>query len=36
MPGILSELRVLELTHQPSGAYCAKLLADQGRGHHQG
>ena len=30
MPGILSELRVLELTHQPSGAYCAKLLADQG------
>ena len=30
MPGILSELRVLELTHRPSGAYCAKLLADQG------
>ena len=23
MPGILSELRVLELTHRPSGAYCA-------------
>ena len=30
MPGILAELRVLELTHRPSGAYCAKLLADQG------
>ena len=30
MPGILSALRVLELTHRPSGAYCAKLLADQG------
>ena len=30
MPGILSELRVLELTHRPSGAFCAKLLADQG------
>jgi crotonobetainyl-CoA:carnitine CoA-transferase CaiB-like acyl-CoA transferase len=30
MPGILSELRVLELAHRPSGAYCAKLLADQG------
>ena len=30
MPGILSELRVLELSHRPSGAYCAKLLADQG------
>ncbi|MXZ92523.1 MAG: CoA transferase [Chloroflexi bacterium] len=30
MPGILSELRVLELTNRPSGAYCAKLLADQG------
>ena len=30
MPGILSELRVLELTNRPSGAFCAKLLADQG------
>ena len=30
MPGILSELRVLELAQRPSGAYCAKLLADQG------
>lgn len=30
MPGILSELRVLELALRPSGAYCAKLLADQG------
>ena len=30
MPGMLSELRVLELTHRPSGAFCAKLLADQG------
>jgi crotonobetainyl-CoA:carnitine CoA-transferase CaiB-like acyl-CoA transferase len=30
MPGILSELRVLELTHRPSGSFCAKLLADQG------
>ena len=30
MSGILSELRVLELAHRPSGAFCAKLLADQG------
>ena len=30
MPGILSDVRVLELTHRPSGAFCAKLLADQG------
>ena len=30
MSGILSDLRVLELAHQPSGAFCAKLLADQG------
>ena len=30
MSGILSELRVLELAHSPSGALCAKLLADQG------
>ena len=30
MPGILSELRVLELALRPAGAYCAKLLADQG------
>ena len=30
MPGILSDIRVLELTHQPSGSFCAKLVADQG------
>ena len=30
MSGILSELRVVELAHRPSGAFCAKLLADQG------
>jgi crotonobetainyl-CoA:carnitine CoA-transferase CaiB-like acyl-CoA transferase len=30
MTGILSDIRVLELTHRPSGAFCAKLLADQG------
>jgi CoA:oxalate CoA-transferase len=30
MHGILSEIKVLELTHAPSGAFCAKLLADQG------
>jgi crotonobetainyl-CoA:carnitine CoA-transferase CaiB-like acyl-CoA transferase len=30
MDGILSELKVLELAHAPSGAFCAKLLADQG------
>ena len=30
MPGILSDLRVLELTLRPSGAFCSKLLADQG------
>ncbi len=30
MSGILSDVRVLELTHLPSGAFCAKLLADQG------
>src|ERR1700704_6887229 len=30
MEGILSEVKVLELTHAPSGAFCAKLLADQG------
>ena len=30
MPGILSGVRVLELTNAPSGAFCAKLLADQG------
>jgi CoA:oxalate CoA-transferase len=28
--GILSELKVLEITQAPSGAFCAKLLADQG------
>lgn len=28
--GILSEVNVLELAHAPSGAFCAKLLADQG------
>lgn len=30
MDGILSEIKVLELAHAPSGAFCAKLLADQG------
>ena len=30
MGGILSEVKVLELAHAPSGAFCAKLLADQG------
>jgi crotonobetainyl-CoA:carnitine CoA-transferase CaiB-like acyl-CoA transferase len=30
MDGILSEVKVLELAHKPSGAFCAKLLADQG------
>ncbi|MGH8058853.1 MAG: CaiB/BaiF CoA transferase family protein, partial [Candidatus Entotheonellia bacterium] len=30
MAGILSDVRVLELTNRPSGAFCAKLLADQG------
>ena len=30
MSGILKELRVVELAHRPSGAFCAKLLADQG------
>jgi len=30
MLGILDDVRVLELTHSLSGAYCAKLLADQG------
>lgn len=30
MPGILSDVRVLELCNAPSGAFCAKLLADQG------
>ncbi|HET9466289.1 MAG TPA: CoA transferase [Gemmatimonadales bacterium] len=30
MDGILSDLKVLELAHAPSGAFCAKLLADQG------
>ncbi len=30
MDGILSEIKVLELTNAPSGAFCAKLLADQG------
>ena len=30
MSGILSDLRVMELAGQPSGAFCAKLLADQG------
>jgi crotonobetainyl-CoA:carnitine CoA-transferase CaiB-like acyl-CoA transferase len=28
--GILSDIKVLELTHELSGAFCAKLLADQG------
>src|SRR5512134_3403598 len=30
MNGILSEVKVVELAHAPSGAFCAKLLADQG------
>jgi crotonobetainyl-CoA:carnitine CoA-transferase CaiB-like acyl-CoA transferase len=30
MDAILSEVNVLELAHAPSGAFCAKLLADQG------
>jgi crotonobetainyl-CoA:carnitine CoA-transferase CaiB-like acyl-CoA transferase len=30
MDGILADVKVLELTHSPSGAFCAKLLADQG------
>jgi crotonobetainyl-CoA:carnitine CoA-transferase CaiB-like acyl-CoA transferase len=30
MDAILSDVRVLELAHAPSGAFCAKLLADQG------
>ena len=28
--GILAGVKVLELAHAPSGAFCAKLLADQG------
>ena len=30
MPGILQDIRILELAATPSGAFCAKLLADQG------
>ena len=30
MEGILAGVKVLELAHAPSGAFCAKLLADQG------
>jgi crotonobetainyl-CoA:carnitine CoA-transferase CaiB-like acyl-CoA transferase len=30
MPGLLDDVRVLELTNGLSGAFCAKLLADQG------
>ena len=30
MNAILSDVKVLELAHAPSGAFCAKLLADQG------
>lgn len=30
MLGLLDEVRVLELTHSLSGAFCTKLLADQG------
>src|SRR5215217_1259291 len=30
MDGILSDVNVLELAHAPSGAFCARLLADQG------
>src|SRR5689334_10921456 len=28
--GILSDVKVLEIAHTASGAFCAKLLADQG------
>ena len=30
MLGLLDDVRVLELTNSLSGAFCAKLLADQG------
>ena len=30
MTGILSDIRILELAATPAGAFCAKLLADQG------
>ena len=30
MSGILSDLKVLELTNAPCGSFCAKLLGDQG------
>lgn len=30
MLGLLNDVRVLELTHSLAGAFCAKLLADQG------
>src|SRR2546423_3108308 len=30
LDGLLSDVKVLELAHAPSGAFCAKLLADQG------
>src|SRR6185503_14652675 len=30
MDGILADVTVFELAHAPSGAFCAKLLADQG------
>ena len=30
MAGILSDIRVVELSTTPAGAFCAKLLADQG------
>jgi crotonobetainyl-CoA:carnitine CoA-transferase CaiB-like acyl-CoA transferase len=30
MEGILSDVKVLEIAQTPSGAFCAKLLADQG------
>ena len=30
MLGLLDDIRVLELTNSLSGAFCAKLLADQG------
>ena len=30
MNAILADVKVLELCHAPSGAFCAKLLADQG------
>ena len=30
MTGILRDIQVVELTHEASGSFCAKILADQG------